>query len=346
MTLGAIAKVIEAELHGDASHVIRGICDWKGLKKGGENMLAWQARPLEDRAFLSSSVRSMIVSGLPAPEFLEGKDYLVVEDPGYAFTLIGREFHPLPRAIETMIHETAVIDETALLEGPVEIGAFCVVGARARIAKGSVLQSHVSVGADCSVGEDSVLEPFVTLLPGTRIGKCNHIVTGARLGVAGFGNPSKKGRFLRFPHIGVLVTEDEVQVGANACVARAALRETVLEEGVRIDNLVQVAHNCKVGAHTGIGAHTGLAGAVEIGKRCEIEAQAAFFGHQTVADDTVILGQSGVYSDVSKPGTYLGTPIRPAKDTHRITLATPKLPDLIRRVRHLEKALSGTDPED
>lgn len=339
MNLGEIAQAIDAELHGDPNHVIRGVCDWKWVREGGEDLLAWQAQPLRDEGFLTSEVRAVIVPRLPEPAFLDGKDYLVVKDPRYAFAQIAGIFHPLPRATETRIHETAVIHPTAVLEEPVDIGPFCVIGERARIAKGCVLESHVHVDVDCEIGEDSVLEPFVALLAGTQIGKRNHLGTGARLGVKGFGNPTRDGRFLHFPHIGILVTEDDVQIGANTCVARAALRETRIEEGVRIDNLVQVAHNCRIGAHTGIAALTGIAGAVDIGKGCMIAGQVAFFGHQKIADYSVIMGQSGVYSDIKKPGIYFGTPIRPVKETHRIAVASAKLPELLRRVKKLEDRL-------
>ncbi len=343
MTLGEIAKVIGAELHGDPGLVIRGICDWKWVKEGGADLLAFQTRSVTDKGFLDSEVRAVIVPFLPEAAFLEGKNYLVVRDTRYAFAEIGGMFNPLPRATETRIHETAVIDESALLEDPVEIGPFCVVGPGARIQKGCVLESHVHVDADCNIGEDTVLEPFVAVLRGSQLGKRNHIGTGAKIGVAGFGNAKKDGVFLRTPQIGIVVIDDDVHIGANTCVDRATLGETQIGAGVRLDNLIQIAHNCSIGAHTGIAALTGCSGSTHIGEYCLIGGQVGFGGHQKVVDRSVIMGQSGVYSDLEQPGVYFGTPIRPVKETHRISVAMGKLPDLIRRVRALESKLA---PED
>ena len=342
MTLAEIAKEVGAELHGDGDHVISGICDWRWVREGGADLLAFQTRPLSDKAFLDSPVRSVIVPELPSPEYLVGKDYLVVEDTRYAFAVVGQLFHPMPRATETVIHETAVIDETAEIEEPVRIGPYCVIGKHARICKGAVLESHVHVDVDCEIGEDSVLEPFVSLLQGTRIGKRNHIGTGAKIGVTGFGNAQKGGRFLQTPQIGIAITEDDVHVGANTCIDRATLGETRIESGVRIDNLIQVAHNCKIGAHTGIAALTGLAGSTEVGKHCLIGGQVGFAGHQKVVDGTVIMGKSGVMSSITEPAVYFGTPARPVRETHRITAASARLPELLQRVKALEARLDAT----
>jgi len=342
-TLGEIAEQIGAELHGDAGLAIRGVCDWRWIREkglsGGEDLLGWEARPLTDGSFLDSAVQALIVPRLPDGGLREGKSYLVSQDPRYAFAEVAGRFHPLPRATETRIHETAVIDESAIIEEPVQIGARCVIGARSRIGRGCVLEAQVHVGVDCVIGEDSVLEPFVVVLEGTRVGRRNHLGTGAKIGVTGFGNVPRDGRFLRIPQVGIVITGDDVQIGAHTCVDRAALGETRIEEGVRVDNLVQIAHNCRVGAHSGIAALAGLAGSTDIGEQCMIGGQVGFRGHQTICARVALMGQSGPVSNITEPGIYFGTPARPVKETHRITVALARLPRLLRRVRALEARL-------
>ncbi|MEZ5987905.1 MAG: UDP-3-O-(3-hydroxymyristoyl)glucosamine N-acyltransferase [Planctomycetota bacterium] len=340
LRLGDIAERLGADLLGDPDYEIREVCDWHLAGEAGEGLLAFETRSRPGAEFMASPVRALIVAEEPGAEVREGKHYLVHRDPRLAFAVVAGLLHPDPRAVEHFVHPSAFVEDGAQLEAPVHVGPLCVIGAGARVGSGTVLVAQCHVGAGTVLGRDCVVQPFAAILGGAVLGDRVYVEAGCVVASEGFGNARQDGRFVRIPHLGKARVEDDVRLGANACVDRGALGDTVVEEGARIDNLVQIGHNCVVGAHAGLAGLVGLAGSTRIGKRCLIGGQAGFAGHLGVAADSVIGAMTGVPSSLEEPGFYLGVPARPARDTKRMWAAQHRLPDLLRRIDQLEKRIA------
>lgn len=222
------------------------------------------------------------------------------------------------------------------------IGPNCVIESGARIGRGSVLGAGCVIGAGSSVGPGSRLHAHVTLYEGVKVGARAIIHSGAVLGADGFGfapDPSLgQGAWGKIPQLGGVTVGDDVEIGANTTIDRGALEDTVVGNGVKLDNQIMVAHNCRIGAYTAIAACVGVAGSTTIGERCTIGGAAMLSGHLTLADDVHISGGTAVTSNISKPGRYTGVyPYADHGEWQRNAAVIQQLAQLRRRVRTLEK---------
>jgi UDP-3-O-[3-hydroxymyristoyl] glucosamine N-acyltransferase len=216
----------------------------------------------------------------------------------------------------------AVIEAGARIETGVWIGAGCTVGAGARIGAGTRLHPRVSVGADCEIGARGIVH------------------SGAVLGADGFGFAPLDGRWIKIPQTGRVLIGDDVEIGANSTIDRGALGDTVVEDGVKIDNQVQIAHNCRIGAHTAIAGCVGIAGSAVIGRRCQLGGAAMIHGHITICDDVVVSGGTLISRSITKPGFYSGVfPFMPNRDWERNAALVRHLTELRTRLRQLEHQL-------
>lgn len=273
----------------------------------------------------------------PELEVSPGETVLVrVSNPRAAFGRLTRRFHP-EREFPSGVHPTAVLDRGVRLGEDVSIGPYVVVREDARIGAGTRIDAHTLVGAGARVGEGCEIGAGCSILGPVRMGDRVRVLTGARLGTEGFGYAEEAQGAVHFPQIGGVEIQDDVEVGANATVDRGALGDTVIGARTKIDNLVHIGHNVRIGEDCMIVAQVGIAGSVEVGDRVQMAGQAGIAGHLSIGDGARIAAQAGVIGDVPENATYSGYPARPHGKAMRASAALFRLPDLVRRVRELEE---------
>ncbi len=265
---------------------------------------------------------------------------IVTDNPYAYFAKVSQLLNPVEIASDG-VHSSAVIDST------VKIPAKCSIGAYVVIEKNVTLGENVAIGAGSviehgsHIGKNTILEPNVTIKHGTHIGEYCHLFSGAVIGNDGFGYAEQEGAWVKIPQVGRVVIENHVDIGANTTIDRGAIDDTVIEEGVKLDNLIQIAHNCRIGAHTVIAGCTGIAGSAVIGKHCKIGGAAMILGHLSIADNVTISPGSMIMRSIVKQGTY--TALMPFQE-HEAWLKTAAnirhLNQLTDRIKTLEALIS------
>ncbi len=329
-TLGQLAEALGATLEGDRHRVVTGVASLE------------QAGP-EHVSFLTAAKYLKVATQSRAAALVVGRDVaglsqalLRVDSAHAALIPLLRLFHPEP-AVATGVHATAVVDPGARIDPSASVGAGAVVEA------GAVIGARTRVGALCFVGAGAVLADDVVLHPravvhgGVVVGHRVIVHSGAVLGADGFGYAFDGTAHRKIPQVGGLRIADDVEIGANTTIDRATLGDTIIGRGSKIDNLVQVGHNCEVGEDVILVAQVGVSGSCTIGNRAILAGQVGVADHVTIGEGTILTAQSGVPSDVEAGQVMSGTPSRPATLARRIWAAETMLPDLVRRVRSLEK---------
>ena len=304
-----IAEFLSGELHGDPDIEINSIAD---IDRAGIGEISF----LEKATAFSGTGASCVI----VPSDFEASSRTVtvkVQNPKLGFALVAELLHPstlrAPR-----IHESAVISPEALIGNDVFIGAFSCVGEGSKIGNGTQLRAGAKVGDGVTVGENCVLHPNVFVEDGCTLGDNVILHAGVVIGADGFGYVRDVDRYVKFPQIGTVVIEDNVEIGANTCVDRGALSETRIGEGTKIDNLVQVGHNVRIGRRCVIAAQTGISGSTIIEDDCVIGGQVGFGDHVRVLSGAVIGSQAGVLpGKIVRPGVWWGTPIQPLDEYKR-----------------------------
>jgi len=336
-TTRQIAEAIGAVVVGNPDQVITGFAPADSAKPGDLTFAENDAYYLRAKASFASAI---LVSGdFPA----EGKTLLRVTHARVAFAKVLPLFFPEPVAVPG-IHPTAVVSASATVDAGAHVGPYCVVGERSRIGAGAVLMAHVCVGDDCTVGEGSRLHPHVTLYQRTHLGRRVRIHAGTVVGADGFGYVLDGGEHRKVPQVGQVVVHDDVEIGSNTTIDRAALGATVIGRGTKIDNLVQVAHNVAIGEHTILVAQVGVAGSTRIGDYVTVAGQVGIAGHLRIGDRVVLAAQSGVMHHIPEGQKWMGSPAQPDRVTKRQLLAIERLPELLRRVQELERELESLRP--
>lgn len=235
------------------------------------------------------------------------------------------------------IHPQACIAETAHVGDDCFVGAFAYIGENVTIGKGTQIYPHVVVEDNATIGEGCVLYPNVSVYHDCQIGNRVILHSGAVIGADGFGFAPGENGYDKIPQIGNVVIEDDVEIGANACVDRSTMGSTIVHRGAKIDNLVQIAHNVEVGEHTVMSAQVGIAGSTKVGRWCMFGGQAGFAGHITVGDHTNVGAQCGVNSSVKGNESLIGSPAQEPKSFFRSAVIYKKLPDMYRELEALKK---------
>jgi UDP-3-O-[3-hydroxymyristoyl] glucosamine N-acyltransferase len=284
---------------------------------------------------------------VPAGAEVGGRCAIEAARPKLAFALIAEVLHP-PQKLAAQIHPTAVVAEGAQLGEGVYVGAGVCVGEGARVGAGTQLHSNCVVGRGVRVGRDCVLRPSVVLYEGVTLGDRVVLHAGVVVGADGFGYVrDEAGTYHKFPQLGTVVIEDDVEVGAGSCVDRGALGETRVGRGTKIDNLVQVGHNVRIGERVVIAAQTGISGSTVIESDAVIGGQVGFGDHARVQSGAVIGSQAGVLpGKIVRPGVWWGTPVQPLEEYKRLHALWGRLPrmrdelaELKRQVRELTARL-------
>ena len=231
---------------------------------------------------------------------------LVAANPYSVYARVAQLFHPTLPA-EPGIHPRASVDEQARVSDSAKVCAYAVVGRGARLGESVVIGEGSVVGPGVSIGDETRLAPRVVLMDGVKVGARCRLHSGVVVGSDGFGFAREDPEWIKVPQIGGVVIGNDVEIGANTTVDRGAIEDTVIEDGVKLDNQVQIAHNARIGAHTVMAAFSGVAGSTRVGARCLFGGAVVTVGHLTICDDAVFTFRTAVLKSVTKPGTYSGT---------------------------------------
>jgi UDP-3-O-[3-hydroxymyristoyl] glucosamine N-acyltransferase len=279
-------------------------------------------------------------------EYGSANTIIKVKNPKLAFSLVAEVLHP-PKRREPEIHPSAVISDSADISLEVFIGAFTCVGDNSIIGEGTQLRAGAKVGDNVTVGRNCILHPNVFIEDGCSIGDNVVLHTGVVIGADGFGFVRGEDRYVKFPQIGTVVIEDDVEIGANSCVDRGALGETRIGEGTKIDNLVQVAHNVQIGKRVVIASQTGISGSTVIEDDCVIGGQVGFGDHARVQSGAIIGSQAGVLpGKIVRPGVWWGTPIQPLDEYKRQNARVKGLGRLKEDVKALKRKVNVSENEN
>jgi UDP-3-O-[3-hydroxymyristoyl] glucosamine N-acyltransferase len=308
---------------------------------GVEDAEAQSLVRVEHLRYLKDALRGPGAALLLGPDMpAVDRPALRVADPRLAFALCLEALAPPEPRPAPGVHPTAVVAEDVELAGDVAIAAGAVIGARARIGARTIVHANVSVGDGTSVGEDCVLFPNVRLYPGVEVGHRVRIHAGSVIGADGFGYAWDGTSHHKIPHLGSVRIGDDVEIGANSCIDRATTGATEIGMGTKIDNLAQIAHNVRIGPHCLIVAQVGIAGSAGLGAGVVLGGQSAVRDHVRVGDGAMIAGKSGVWNDLPEGGRYSGNPARRHREEERSIIAWQRAPDLLRRVRELEREVA------
>ena len=331
-SLREIARRFGGEIAGDPAVAVRQVATLESAAPDGIAFLA-NARYLPQLKATRAGAVIVGESGRNATRLPR----IVCANPYAYFARVSALFNPAPRA-RPGAHATAVIDRSARVAGDAEIGPCAVIGRGAVIGAGSVIGAGCFIGDGVEIGPGTRLYPNATVYHGCVIGDRVILHSGVVIGADGFGIAMDEGRWRKVPQIGRVVVGNDVEIGANTTVDRGALDDTVIEEGVKLDNQIQVGHNVRIGAHTAIAACAGIAGSAKIGRNCRIGGASGIAGHITIADGVEISTYTLITKSIDRPGTYTGAyAFEPHRDWLRNAAQLRHLAELARRVRELEK---------
>lgn len=332
-TLEKLATLINAQLRGDPKCQISGVAP---LDRAQAGQISFLANP-QFRQYLPTTQASAVILSSKETDKCQ-TNILITENPYLGYAKIATLFSPKLNN-DSGIHSTAVIGKNCQIDPSASIGAHCVIDDAVTIGKNTVISAGCKIGRDVTIGKDCHLWANVTLYHNVRIGNRVMIHSGAVIGSDGFGlAKDEKNVWHKIPQLGGVVIGDDVEVGANTTIDRGALDDTVIEEGVKLDNLIQIAHNVYIGAHTVIAGCTGIAGSARIGKYCMIGGGASIVGHSEIVDNVVLIGTAVVERSIEEPGVYAsGLGILPFRVLKRLGLRFRQLEDMARRLNKLEK---------
>lgn len=343
LKVGEIAQLLQAEVEGNKELEIHGLAK---IEEGRPGELTFLANPKYEQFIYTTLASAIIVSTDFAPKQPVKAALIRCKDPYSAFTML------LAKAVEmiqskTGIEQPSFIHETATVGKDVYIGAFAYIGAGAKVGDGAKIHPNVHLGDQASVGANSTIHANVSIYYGCQIGAHCIVHSGAVIGSDGFGfAPQSDGSLKKIPQTGIVRLEDHVEVGAGTIIDRATLGETVIREGVKLDNLIQIAHNVEIGAHSVVAAQTGISGSTKLGKNCMVGGQVGIVGHLNLADGTQIGAQSGVSKSIKDKGKALrGSPAQDYKQQLRSEAVFRNLDALAKKVHQLEQELLKRDQE-
>jgi UDP-3-O-[3-hydroxymyristoyl] glucosamine N-acyltransferase len=331
--LSQLAERCGAELSGDGGVLIDRVATLDAADAGA---IAFLSNPKYRSRLASTRASAVIVTPADAPATELPK--LIAANPYATYARVAAILHPR-RAAVPGIHGSAVIAPSAHVAASAAIAAHVVIGERTTLGERVQIGAGTVIGEDCNIGEDCVLHPRVVLYARTRVGPRTIIHSGAVVGADGFGMAEQDGRWLKVPQIGRVIVGADVEIGANTTIDRGAIGDTVIEDDVKLDNQIQVGHNCRIGAHTAIAGCVGIAGSTTIGRDCKIGGAAMISGHIEIADGTVVSASTGVFDSIHAPGVYTGTfPALPHREWQHVAANTRRLRSIVDRLRALERA--------
>ena len=338
MNVSEIADLLGGRADGNVAREIHSVA---ALETAGPEDLSFAEGPRALAQAAGSQAGCILVG---EGESVPGRTTIALANPKWAFVRASRALRP-DALFEPGIHPTAVVHPKANVAPDASVGPHVVIASRARVGARTRLSSGVSLGEGVEVGADCMLHPRVTIYPGARIGDRVVLHAGVVIGSDGFGYVFAEGRHHKFPQIGSVVIEDDVEIGSNTTVDRGSLGTTVIGEGTKIDNLVQIAHNVRIGRHSVIAAQTGVSGSAAIGSFVVMAGQVGVGPRARIEDGAVVAGQSGVLDGktVRKGTTVWGTPARPIAQIKKIYACLTFLPGVTGIIRDLARRLPSEE---
>ncbi|MCY3929844.1 MAG: UDP-3-O-(3-hydroxymyristoyl)glucosamine N-acyltransferase [Acidobacteria bacterium] len=334
--LADLAAMVGAELVGDPDRLIDGVAT---LEAAGDRDLSFLTNPKYRERARSSGAGALLIPRDLSPDTLHGlrADLLLCEDAYRALADLMTALFPAPE-VEPGVHETAYVDAAAGVDAAARVDAFAVVGAGSTVAAGAVVGAHSVVGRGCRIGEGTVLHPHVVVYDGSRIGDRVIVHSGVVLGADGFGfAEGAAASQVKLPQIGVVVIEDDVEIGANSAVDRATFDTTRVGSGTKIDNLVQVGHNAQIGRGCILCGQAGVSGSSRIGDRVLLAGQAGVAGHFEIGDGVQVAAKSAVFQEVPAGQRVAGIPATPIAAWRRRNALQSRLPAMRAALRGLER---------
>lgn len=340
-TLQEIANITHARLVGDPKHLIT---SFEELESATKNDITFFARPLYDHARYENALKNTAAGAIFVDEhtpLIAGMNFLIHPSPSLAFQTILEKMLPPAATAFASIHATAVIHPSCRIGSAVTIGPYAVLDQGVEIGEGTEIGSGCSIGPATRIGTECRIFPNVTIRESTLIGNRVTIQPGAVIGSCGFGyQTDERGRHIFLKHLGRVVIEDDVDIGANTTIDRARFKETRIKRGTKIDNLVQIAHGVKVGEDNLIVSQTGIAGSTETGKHVVLGGQVAINGHIKLASGVIVTARSGVSKSITQAGKYGGVPAISLAEYNRNAVHLRTIDKQIKRIDALEKQLS------
>lgn len=333
--LREIAELVNGILLGDGDIEITGVSN---IEEAGISDIIFAVSPHLDKAALSSAAAVIIPNTITAFD----KPAIRVENPRVAFTELLKIF-TAKNPVQLGVHATAVIGRGVTLGENVAIMAHAVIADHVKIGDNAIIYPHTYIGSEVTIGSDSIIYPNVIVHEHCHIGNRSILHGGAVIGSDGFGFITVEGRHQKVPQVGNVIIEDDVEIGANTTIDRATTGSTIVKRGTKIDNLVHLAHNVIVGEDCFFIALTGIAGSTKIGNNVTFAGQSGCNGHITIGDNCVFAARAGAISDVPAGSFYAGFPAKPHKEWLRGEAGINKVPDLIKKVRDLEKRLAAME---
>lgn len=342
MTLDEISRLVGGLVEGDSSLEIHHLAK---IEEALEGEITFLANPKYQKYLGTTQASAVLVSHTYSGDLtarVRPLSLVRVADPYQAFLRLIEVFYPAPRPQANGVDPSARIAPGVKIGEDVSVGAYVVIGEDCVLGRGVSVYPNTVLHEGVTVGEGSCLYANVTIRERCRLGKRVIVHSGTVIGSDGFGfAPREDGSYEKIPQRGIVVIEDDVEIGSNCAIDRATIGETRIRRGSKLDNLIQVAHNVVIGEDSVIAAQTGISGSTKLGKNCMIAGQVGFVGHLKIADRTSIGAQSGVSRDIQEPGqTYFGYPAKPHRQALRLEGSVRRLPELVAEMRELRERLT------
>lgn len=337
-TAGQIAVLLSGDLEGDSSLKVNNIAK---IEEGAPGCISFLANPkYESYIYTTRSSVVLVSKSFSARQKIEAA-LIRVDDPYSAFTLLLHEYERLTSLSKSGIENPVFTGINSYIGEKGYRGAFSYVGDNCRIGANVKIYPQVYVGDNVTIGDNTILYPGVKIYKNCQIGSHCTIASGAVIGSDGFGfAPQTDGTYKNIPQLGNVIIGNHVDIGANTTIDRATMGSTIIHDGVKLDNLVQIAHNVEIGAHTVIASQTGISGSTKIGEGCVIAGQVGIVGHIRLANKTMIGAQSGIMKTVKEEGTaWFGSPAIEYANQMKSIVVYRKLPELQKRIQDLEKQI-------
>lgn len=333
-TLAELAAYLGAQLHGDPDFSVTGL---GSLKIATKQQVSFLSNPKYTSQLKHSQAGAVLLKPSQTSQF-QG-NILALDNPYLGFAKLSHLFDD-DRPTAGQVHPTAIVAADATLHPTVHLGPGVVIESGCTLAAGVVVGAHSVIAKGCSIGENTLIHPRVTLYRRVQVGKDCIIHSGAVIGADGFGFAPTGADWIKIAQLGKVIIEDKVEVGANSTIDRGALGDTLICRDVKIDNLVHIGHNAKIGDHTALAAFAGISGSTEIGANCLLGGHSGFAGHIKVCDNVHLTGMAMVTGSITEPGAYSsGTGLLPSLRWRKSAVRFRQLEELNQKVKSLENQL-------
>ena len=342
LTAAQVAEMLGGTVEGDGSILLSG---FSSIEKGAPGDLSYVGNARYEEFLYTTGASAVLVRNDFVPGQAVTPTLIRVDDPYAALNLLVRIIKSNARE-KSGISPLAFVDETAEIAPDAYVGELAYVGAGAKIASGAKVMPQAYVGRNCEIGEKSKIYQQAVVADNTVIGRHCVIHSGAVLGADGFGFAPTPEGYEKIPQMGNVILEDDVEIGANTCIDRAAIDATIIRKGAKVDNLVQLAHNTETGAHTVISAQSGVAGSTKLGAWDILAGQVGIAGHLSIADHVTFAAKSGILASIKEEGgTYFGYPAHPHITAMKASAVFPRLPDMDKELYRLTKEVASLRKE-